>query len=268
MSHNTGYYSLIQFSPDPSRLEAVNIGVVVYSSNEGKLSLQISRSNRRIRKFFGDQDWRFLKSAKAAIANQLRNGYFRSVEDLEAYIAKRANAIQLSTLRPMRISDIQQDVMDLYERLVGEDLVDRKDRIAVSFAKKLADAGVADLVRKSVSVQIPNFKKSIRVPYAYQNGRFNLISPVQFDQDSDLLGKTGKSALEGKLLYEQPHPEFGQMRLVVITNFEQGIGKATRDLVERIFSDNSVTVYPIEKLDPLVDDIKRSAAQHGAQVAN
>jgi hypothetical protein len=262
MSQQKGYYSLIQFFPDASRLEAVNIGVMVYSCDERKLLFRISRSNQRIRKFFGNQDWKFLNRAKAAIANRLHTEYFGSVEELEAYISRRANEIQLTSLRPMRISDIQQDVQRLFERLVGGDQTDHKCRIATVLKKKLMDADVTNLVQKTVSVDIPDFKKAIRVPYAYQNGRFNLISPVQFDPETDILAKTGKSAIEGKLLYEHPHPVYGAMRLVVVTNFEQGIERSTREVVNRIFRDNGVTVYPLENLDPLVEDIKRSAAEH------
>jgi hypothetical protein len=265
MSQQRGYYSLIQYFPDPSRLEAVNIGVVVYSSNDGKLCLQISRSNHRIRRFFGNQDWKFVNSSKAAIANQLRREYFRTVKDLEAYIAKRANAIQLSSPRPMRISQIEEDVRSLFSRLVGEDLIDRKNHVAKDLGQKLADAGVEELVEKAVSIEIPDFKKSIRVPYAYQNGRFNLISPLQFDPETDLLAKTGKNAIEGKLLYEQPDPKFGEMRLVVVANFNERIERSTRELVTRILEDNCVKVYPLEMLDPLVEDIRLSSAQHRTQ---
>lgn len=264
MSQHGGYYSVIQYYPDPSRLEGVNVGVVVYSSVDGMLSLRVSRSNHRIRKFFGDhQDWKFLNRGKVAIANQLRNQYFQSIDDLKAYIAKRANAFQLSTPRPMRISEINQDVETLFERLVGEDPVHRKHRISRDLTAKLADAGVQDLVQRAVSVEIPDFKKSIRVPYAYQNGRFNLISPLQFDLETDLLAKTGKNAIEGKLLYDLPHPTFGKMKLVVVASFEESIERSTRELVTKIFEDNQVTVYSLEQLGPLVQDIKQSAAQHG-----
>jgi hypothetical protein len=264
MSQNKGFYSLIQFFPDASRLEAVNIGVVVYSSTERKLLLRISRSNQRIRRFFGNQDWKFLNRAKAAIENRLRSEYFPSVEDLEAFVSKRANAIQLTAPRPMRISEIQQDVQNLFERLVGEDLADHKYRIASALTKKLVDAEVTKLVQKTVSVEIPDFKRAIQVPYAYQNGRFNLISPVQFGPDTDILAKTGKNAIEGKLLYEHLHPVFGAMSLVVVTNFDQRIEKSTRESVNKIFQENRVTVYPLENLDPLVEDIRRSAAEHAA----
>jgi hypothetical protein len=267
MSQNNGYYSLIQFSPDPSRLEAVNIGIVVYSSSERKLSFRITRSNQRVRKFFGNQDWRFLNRAKSAIANRLRSEYFSSVEDFEAFISRRANDIQLTHPRQMRISEIQQDVQNLFERLVGNDLADHKCRITSILKKKLMDAEVANLVSKTVSVEIPDFKRAIRVPYAYQNGRFNLISPVQFDPETDILAKTGKSAIEGKLLYEHPDPVYGDMRLVVVSNFEEGIEKSTREFVNKIFRENRVTVYSLENLDPLVEDIRRSAAEHSTHHA-
>jgi hypothetical protein len=267
MSQRKGYYSLIQFSPDPSRLEAVNIGVVVYSSHDGKLSLEITRSNRRIRRFFGEQDWKFVKRAKAAISNQLHREYFRSIQDLESFIAKRANAIQLSAPRPMQIASIDEAVKSLYLRLVGEEPVERRHRIARDLTKSLEDAGVAALVERFVSVEIPDFKRSVRVPYAYRNGRFNLISPLEFDPETDLLAKTGKSAIEGKLLYDRPDPKFGQMQLVVVANFDEEIERPTRELVEKIFLENKVKVYPIAELGPLVDDIRKSAAEHGLQTA-
>lgn len=266
MNQQKGYYSLIQFSPDPSRREAVNIGVMVYSSSEGKLSVRISGSNQRVRKFFGDQDWKFLKRTKAAIENQLRTEYFPSIESLEAYISKRANAIQLTPPRPMRISHIDQDVATLFRRLVEEDLPGYKHRIAADLSRKFSDAGVTDLVQKSVKVEIPNFKKAIRVPYAYKNGRFNLITPVQFEPDTDaILAKTGKNAIEGKLLYDHPHPTFGQMSLVVVANFDQGVETPTREFVEKTFVENKVTFYHLQELDALLHDIRRSAVAHQTQ---
>jgi hypothetical protein len=262
MSNLTGYYSLIQFFPDPSRLEGVNIGVAVYSATQKKLHVRISQSNHRIRRFFGNQDWTFINRAKKAIANQLRNQQFASITDLEGYISKRANSIQLTPPRSMRVCDIEADLARLFDQLVGKESIDRSHRIGGSLKERLLDAGVTNLVKKSVNVQIPNLKRSIRVPYAYQNGRFNLITPVQFDHDTDVLAKTGKNAIEGQLLYDDRNAEFGEMRLVVVANFDDGIENSTRDLVRKIFDSHSVALYTLENLDPLLDDIKRSAANH------
>jgi hypothetical protein len=263
VSQNRGYYSLVQFCPDPSRLEGVNIGVVLYSPGERRLQVRITRNNQRIRKFFGNQDWNLVNRAKTSIENQLRSQQFLTVEELESYISKRANIIQISPPRPMAITDLETDIAELHDRLVGCDPVERKRRINGSLTKKLFEAGVVNLVQKSVSVEISDFKKSIRAPYAYQNGRFNLISPVQFDPDSEaIFAKTGKSAIEGQLLYNKPDPMFGEMRLVVVANFDEQIEDSTRQVVKRILDEHRVTLYSFENLAPLVDDIKRSAASH------
>jgi hypothetical protein len=261
MSERKGYYSLVQFCPDASRLEGVNRGVVIYSSAEGELKVRISRSNQRIRRFFGTQNWSFVNRAKKAIANGLCSQHFPSVENLKDYISKRANEIQITSPRPMRISDIQNDMDQLFNRLIGEDVLERKNRVNGDLTKRFVDAGVKDLVCKSVDVDIPTLKRSIRVPYAYQNGRFNLISPVQFDPES-ILQKTGTNALEGSLIYEERHPAHGEMRLVVVANFDQAIDRSTRGVVQKYFQDNHVTLYSFDNLDPLLDDIRRSAAEH------
>jgi hypothetical protein len=266
MSSQTGYYSLIQFFPDPSRLEGVNIGVAIYSTPEKRLLVRMNRSNQRIRKFFGNQDWKFINHAKRAIANQLRNQPFPSVSDLNDYISRRANAVQLTPPRPMRVCDIKADLERLFDQLVGKDSIERRHRVGGSLTRRLLDAGVTNLVKKSVDVEIPELKKSIRVPYAYQNGRFNLISPVQFDPDTDaILAKTGKNAIEGQLLYKERNSVYGEMRLVVVANFDQGIENSTRELVRKIFDEHSVALYSLDDLDPLVNDIRLSAANHSAQ---
>jgi hypothetical protein len=263
MSQHGGYYSLVQFCPDSSRLEGVNIGVLLYCSREQRLQVLFSRNNQRIRKFFGNQNWDFVNRAKKSIEDQLKTQRFQDVSELNAYISKRANAVQLTPLRPMRILDIRADAELLYRRLVGRDPIERKRRIDGYLTDRLILAGVDGLVTKSVSVEIPDFNRSIRVPYAYQNGRFNLISPVQFDPDPEaIFAKTGKCALEGKLLYKNRHPGFGEMRLVVVANFADQVENSDREFVRKTFEEHSVSLHTFEKLDLLVNDIKHSAEMH------
>jgi hypothetical protein len=264
MSTQKGYYSLIQFLPDPSRLEAVNVGIVVYSSADKKLQVRMSRSNQRIRKFFGNQNWYIINRAKSAIVDQLRSQLFLSVDHLEAYISERANAIQLTTPRPVRIGDLQANADQLFRRLVGADFEPRR-RVSRNLNARFLDAGVSSFVQKSVSIEISKMKKSIRVPYAYQNGRFNLITPVQFDSDAEaIIAKTGKSQFEGHLIRNEKHPSHGEMQLVVVANFDESIESSTREFVTNALRESSVTVYTFDNLDPLIEDIRHSAAAHTA----
>ena len=192
---------------------------------------------------------------------------FLSIEDLKSYIAKRANIIQMTPLRPVEITDLAADTQQLYRQLVETESVERKDRVDVCLTNRLVAEGVVDLVQKSVNVELPGIRKSIRAPYGYQNGRFNLITPVQFDDSEFLIAKMGKSAIEGELLYEKPHQILGQMklvqmRLVVVANFDDQIDTAARELVMKTLRNHKVTTYLFDDLDPLVQDIKSSAAQH------
>jgi hypothetical protein len=262
------YYSLIQFCPDLSRLEGVNIGLALYSPGEKRVAVQITRDNRRIRKFFGNQDWRLINRGKASIAHQLTSQQFLNVEEFEAYISKRANFIQLSAPRAVQTTDIQGSVSQLYERLVGRDQVERKGRINGYLTKKLVEAGVLDMVETSINVEISEVNKSIRVPYGYQNGRFNLISPVQFGADPEVIfEKTGKSAIEGQLLYTKLDPAFGEMRLVVVAGFDSRVERATQEFIKKTLQEHNVAIYSFENLNQLVDDIRLSAVAHPRQGA-
>jgi hypothetical protein len=162
----------------------------------------------------------------------------------------------------MHVTDLEDDLNQLHNRLVGTYPPERKHRIDVDLKKRLFEAGVAELVKKSVNVRVPALKRSIRVPYAYQNGRFNLISPVQFDDTETISTKIGKSAIEGQLLFKNPDPVFGDMCLVVVASFEEKIEESTREFVEQTLIAHSVKVYSIEDLCPLMDDIRSSAAAH------
>lgn len=263
MNQHKGYYSLIQFCPDPSRLEGINIGVLVYSSETGKLEFRLTQSNQRIRKVFGQQDWNFLDRVRESVQSRLQLEKFETVADLESYISKRANVVQLTPLRSLKIGEIEQDASALYQRLVEPESVERRPRIATYLSKKLVEAGVEGLVKKSISIEIPTFKQPIRVPYGYQNGRFNLILPIQFNSDrEDFLTKAGKNAIEGQLLYQHPDPQLGALRLVVIAKFADRGESSSSELVRKIFEEHDVGLHTFENIDPLVEDIKRSAMLH------
>ena len=265
MNQHKGYYSLIQFCPDPSRLEGINIGLLVYSPDQGRLAFRLTQSNQRIRKFFGRQDWNFIDRVRESVQSRLQSERFDTVQDLESYIAKRANVVQLTPVRPLKIGDIDQEVSALYERLVESERVTRRPRISTYLSKRLIEAGVEGLVKKSISIEIPTFKQPIRVPYGYQNGRFNLISPIQFNPDrEDILTKAGKSAIEGQLLYQNPDPLLGELRLVVIARFAERNENSSRELIGKIFEEHQVGLHTFENMEPLLEDIKKSARLHSS----
>lgn len=176
MNQHKGYYSLIQFCPDPSRLEGINLGVLVYSPDDGRLVFRLTQSNQRIRKVFGQQDWNFIDRVRESVQSRLQSEKFETVHDLESYIAKRANVVQLTPLRPLKIGEIDQEVSALYRRLVESERVARQPRISTYLSRKLIEAGVEGFVKKSISIEIPTLKqlkeKSARSERGFLGGLF------------------------------------------------------------------------------------------------
>jgi hypothetical protein len=97
MNPSKGYYSLIQYCPDLSRLEAANVGVVLFCPERHFIRARTTNSVQRIRRFFGseDRDWGQIRQARTAIEERLavEADRFRTLQDLEQFIATRGNEI-------------------------------------------------------------------------------------------------------------------------------------------------------------------------------
>jgi hypothetical protein len=227
------------------------------------VSVRYANDNRRLTQVFGKQDIHFVNRLKRALEEGLKRESFASVQDLQNYIGRSANAVQLGPLRSMKVGDVAQDLAYLLERLVSV-APERRVRIQRSLGEKLADAGVESLVEKSVSIEIPSFDQSIRVPYAYQNGRFNLIAPIEFAADvHDIFAKAGEKAIEGQELYHTSDPEHGALHLVVVAKFAEETSDSARAKVGQIFDQHNVVMHNFDNIAPLIEDIRNAAVQHG-----
>lgn len=69
-----GYYSLIQYCPDLSKAESVNVGVLLFCPDVKFIDARTSSGNDRVRRFFGGGsfDSARLQAAKKAIEVRLR----------------------------------------------------------------------------------------------------------------------------------------------------------------------------------------------------
>src|SRR3989304_5504810 len=123
METSKGYYSLIQYCPDLSRLEAANIGVILFCPGRGFIRAKIAHGNDRIRRFFGsqDSDWTQINAVKNAIINRLEvtGKDFKNLNDLTSFIATRVNGEQGTAPRPMKVSEPEKDLDELFDDLVG-----------------------------------------------------------------------------------------------------------------------------------------------------
>lgn len=142
-----GYFSLIQYCPDLGRLEAANVGVLLFCPERSFLKALTTRTNARIRRFFGaeGQDWERINSFKQGIIERIeREGRdVATLDDLQRFIAQRANLIQLTPPRPMKVLDPEADLQALFDEYLGE------DRESEKLVRRIFDDNQVKLFRTS-----------------------------------------------------------------------------------------------------------------------
>jgi Protein of unknown function (DUF3037) len=265
MESSKGYYSLIQYCPDLARLEAANIGVILFCPELKFIRAKVAQGNDRIRRFFGsqDDDWTQINAVKNTIVNRLEvtGKEFKSLDDLTNFIATRANEVQVTAPRPMKVSEPETDLDELFEDLVGGRSKQPLKYSALPVEKALErtfrEKGVDEFIRRDVTVTVPAFHKSLTVPFGFQNGRFNLIQPVRFQQITELriLDTACRHAVEGRSLYEHPDEKLGQLKLIVVGSFVPESSEY-KDLVNDILKENKVDLHSIDEVQKLVDEIR------------
>lgn len=267
MNSAKGLYSLIQYRPDESRLETINLGVALLSDDLGYLSARWTETAQaRIRKVFGKQDWSLVESQISAVKYRLATfSNFGSSAEFVRFMETRSGAVILTEPRFVKVHEPTSTLDALFSRLVGEvSRIKRAPRVNQKLTKVLKRRGLLPYVTHNVEISIPKLKKTLRASYGYQNGRYNLVQPEQFglSDDEQVFQKASRLAVEGKYVHDERDPELGRMQLVIVGHFRANQTEA-RALVNEIFGKNDVRLFSFDQIDPLLIDIERNARKHG-----
>lgn len=264
MNFIKGYYSIVQYCPDPSRMEAVNIGVALFCPEIQYLRVRFGRRRTRVHQLFGKQDWEFVKSQTAAVEARLsrERDSFSRLEDFESYISRRANAIRLTPARPVKVEQPDLELDHLLKRLVGS--AKEANVSAGTVASELSgifdQSRISGLLQRNVTVHPPALPKAVKAPFAFRNGKLNLIEAVQFDghTSSSVFNRASIHAVEGQFLSEYQDPEYGDLGLIVVARFgEHQVDE--RRTAQQVFEKHRVPMYPMNELAPLIDEIRLHA---------
>lgn len=115
-----GYYSIVQYCPDPSRQEGVNVGVVLFCPELRWLDVRFGNWRVEIERVFGPRDWDFLELERSAIEAHLRMmaASITRIEELERFVTSRANAFTLTDPRYVKVQNPGEELDALFRRLV------------------------------------------------------------------------------------------------------------------------------------------------------
>lgn len=264
MKASKGYYSLIQYCPDLGRSEAANVGVLLFCPERGFLKALTVRSNARINKFFGSEghDWARINSFKKGLEDRLERegGEIHNVDHLKHFIALRANLLQITSPRPMKVTNPDRELDELYREIIGEPVRRTSTRsLRKCIGDRITNAGLDNKIRRDIRVTVQVLQREVDIPFGFQNGRFNLIDPVGFeaaDPEQSVL-RACKYAVEGRSLQKHADPELGPLQLIIVGKFRANDQESPSRVV-RVFEEHGVRLYRMNQLPTLIDEIHRT----------
>ncbi|AOG09382.1 DUF3037 domain-containing protein [Agrobacterium sp. RAC06] len=252
-------YSIVQFSPFPDRFEYVNVGVIVFDAARKRLSIKLSNDFSRVRKFFGDINAIFLKSAlhdfSERVSLRFHKSDMSSQSQIEEFNSKRADLFRLTSLNAVAGSDVDSIADKLFGELVVWEAHPRKiERINTLLTSAFREAGVLSLLdRRPEPIHLEQYGVTLQADYGYQNGVYNLIDAARFDNPQRGLAEAGKRVLEGKALSEM----IGK-RLIVVGDFGNQPDRFVDNLRED-FEKVGSKLFRLEEVDELSAEIRRTA---------
>jgi hypothetical protein len=133
-------------------------------------------------------------------------GRFNTLEDFQQYVATRGNELILTAPRFVKVERAEEQLDDLFGSLIGgRQFEGKQPSFRRELRQRFRQAGLLQRkVLEDVSVQVPRFEKLVTVPYAFQNGKFNLIQPVRFVgvTKDGIINRACKLAVEGESINE------------------------------------------------------------------
>jgi hypothetical protein len=261
-----GYYSMIQFCPDLSRAEAANVGVLLFCPDARFIKARMSNGNDRVRRFFKEYaiDLERLNATKLSIEGRLRASAndFQSLEDLERFIASRANEVLITPARPIRVDEPETDLQTLFNELVGgrQHRAPIEGSIVSTLEQVFRQQRFNGKVEFSKKIRLPVAEREIEVPIAYRNGVLNLVQATTL---SNLASRAMNTALqlagEGTLI--DKHPIEGQdAKLIVVYGFGGAQpGGEMSNRIQNLFNDFQIRAFPRAGIEEFADAVEREA---------
>jgi hypothetical protein len=262
-----GYYSLVQYCPDPSRLESVNVGLVLFCPDMAFLDVQLARNDERIRRVFGSEGFRpaSLDAAKQALAARLHSPTYRprTLDEFRRFIDSRGNDLVLTPPRPVKVVQPGEELAQLFHRLVERPRRPRKSRgtLAPELERVLRELVLAGRARRDLTIEVPVLSKSIHVPYAFRNGVLNLVKPQRFSPVETTATHTAMQlAVEGDLIARHGEDAEGKKQLVVVASFADEASEfSVRKRVMGVLGEYPVKTVPPEAVPAFAEEVRREA---------
>jgi hypothetical protein len=233
-----------------------------------RLTIPTATGNDRARRFFGPEenielDLDRLNAFKAAFEERVldETARIKTLDEFRHFVSTRANQLLMTEPRPVKVFDPEADLARLFDTLVGgrrraaRQTQQGSESLAQSFCDLLEQRGVADKVQRDVKIESQLFQRTLVFPFAFQNGRLNVIEPVSFEYTSGRnIERACQLAVEGNDLQERPQP----VLLNVLGNFKPDQAENIEQ-VRSVLDKYRVPLHTAHDIDQLIELIAKTA---------
>lgn len=259
MNH-PGFYSVVRFCPDIERGEAVNVGVIVGAPALG-MRVRMAERNEYVKRRFGAEafDNTRLALTKDGLAERLKE-VEPTAEAVAAFGAAEAGKLQLSPPRPMVVTNLEGEVLALFQRLVEDPEIARRERRTPKpdLAPIIRQLGRRNVpIQRRPEVSVPVLDEPLTADFAFQNGVRNLVKAVGLSGRAEsAMEEASDLGSKGLLLARHPTADGARSALIVVAEIDD---QRLRQRVSRLLSDHEVRFVEAAALPSFADEIERDA---------
>ncbi len=268
-SDKTCSYYVVRYAPHAEREEFLNIGILLHSPQEQFLDCLITRDVRRIRDFYRQADLEFLRGLQGYFEQQIQQHEDNLQGFLEAMEQSLSHAIQLAPARPVAAAEPREQILQLFERLVGKrasvvQTADTRMRIKQSFVEALRRARVLEdnrLEKRIPAAALTHPGDPFHFDFGYRpaisegkrNGRLRLLHALSLHRDAELASVL--SLTIGYVRARQP------AELTAVVEGLPARNDKTAGHSFRILRDADITLRPVAEVDALAKSIRDELAE-------
>jgi hypothetical protein len=262
-------YYLVRYVPHAEREEFINIGLLLHSAEEQFLDCLITRDLRRVKRFHPQADLEFLHDLQSHFEQQIQ----ANEDNLQGFLIgmeqSLSHVIQLAPERPVLAAEPQEQLHQLFERLVDK----RQANLPSGNTRMRIKQRLVEALRRGHVFEDSRFEKQIpaeplthpgdpfRFDFGYRppmvagkpNGHLKLIHALSLHRDFELASVL--SLTMGYVRSKQP----AELTAIV----EELPAKANKTAAHsaRILKDAEITIRPVSEVDELATSIHHELSQ-------
>lgn len=267
MTQYNGYYSIVQFCPDPARAEVANVGVLVFIPSIGYIDVRLSGGNDRIAHMFSRDsfDPGMINSAKEALQARITEDKkeFQTLEDLNRFVGTRANDLRLTEPRFLKTADPELEIGILFDEFIGGRIKRQKaiNPFIEQVDKLFHKPNLVNRIEFKKKVELPYVRKAIEFPYSYKNGVSNLIQLPVFSLSNDQWHhRVFQVAGEGCSIQKQKDANNLKQKVTVIPILEfNNQTEQIQNSINGIFSEYDINVVNSTEIDAFICKVEQEA---------